>query len=288
MGQLPDQRERALGLVEAALSKIQASGILSAGTSLGFGKLIRSNTDVEPSFPSQLLTGKDFLGAYSQVADARITPQFTDLIEDDLGVIINLSDTPGNLYGRDFRGCPSPRHMATDFFWPGIQKPIIHVSPHSCAHPATGVSVVAHELGHALAHFVSENGASPESTKVYLERRQCVVGLSPILPFKMPDGSQQKFSLDRLTTEEDMADWVMQKASPFTDYPSSCDFLKVSANGQGYDPNFLDILPRQGDNHSGSLMRMVREWQAKKNSLPLSCQQLVNAHGGLVEARACE
>ncbi len=287
MGQLPDQRERALGLVDAALGKIQTSGLLSSSTSSGFGKMIQQNTDVESTFPAQLLTGGDFLKAYSQMAEARVAPSFSDQIEDDLAVIIDLSQTSGNLYGRDFRGCPSARHLATDFFWPGIQKPLIHVSPHSCAHPSTGLSVVAHELGHALSHFISEDGASTESSQTYLRRRQCVVGLSPIIPVKMPEGAQQKFTIDRLTTEEDMADWVMQKAVPFDQHPSSCDFLKVTADGK-YDPKYLDILPHEGDTHSGSLMRMVREWHSKHASLPASCQQLVNAHSGIVEARACE
>ncbi len=287
MGQLPDQRERAVGLVEAALNQILSSGILSSSTATSFSRQVRESTDIEPSFPSQLLTGGEFLKAYSQMADARIQPSFSDQIEDDLALIIDLSQTSGNLYGRDFRGCPSPRHLATDFFWPGIQKPLIHVSPHSCAHPATGLSVVAHELGHALSHLISEHKASSESAQTYLRRRQCVVGLSPILPVKMPEGSQQKFTIDRLTTEEDMADWVMQKAVPFDQYPSTCDFLKVDASGQ-YDPKFLEILPAEGDTHSGSLMRMVREWHSQKGSLPASCQQLISAHTGLVEARACE
>ena len=287
MGQLPDQRDRAVGLVEAALNQILTSGILSSSTATSFSRQVRESTDIEPSFPSQLLTGGDFLKAYGQMADARIQPSFTDEIEDDLALIIDLSQTSGNLYGRDFRGCPSPRHLATDFFWPGIQKPLIHVSPHSCAHPSTGLGVVAHELGHALSHLISEHKASSESAQTYLRRRQCVVGLSPILPVKMPDGAQQKFTIDRLTTEEDMADWVMQKAVPFNEHPITCDFLKVDSSGQ-YDPKYLEILPAEGDTHSGSLMRMVREWHAKNGSLPASCQQLIGAHTGIVEARACE
>lgn len=287
MGQLPDQRERAVGLVEAALNQILSSGILSSSTATSFSRQVRESTDIEPSYPSQLLAGGDFLKAYSQMADARIQPSFSDQIEDDLALIIDLSQTSGNLYGRDFRGCPSPRHLATDFFWPGIQKPLIHVSPHSCAHPATGLGVVAHELGHALSHLISEHKASSESAQTYLRRRQCVVGLSPILPVKMPEGAQQKFTIDRLTTEEDMADWVMQTAVPFEEHPSTCDFLKVDASGH-YDPKFLEIVPAEGDTHSGSLMRMVREWHSQKGSLPASCQQLISAHSGIVEARACE
>ena len=84
-----------------------------------------------------------------------------------------------------------------------------------------------------------------------------------------------------------MADWVMQKAVPFEDHPYTCDFLKVGADGN-YDPDFLEIIPAEGDTHSGSLMRMVREWHAKHGELPGSCQQLVNAHSDIVEARACE
>lgn len=286
LGQLPQQRERAMGLVESALTKIQSAQILSSESSSDFSNMIRENTDVETSFPSELLAGADFLNAFSEMANARLLPSVGQNVEENLAVLIDLTETPGNLYGRDFRGCPSPRHVATDFFWPGIQRPLIHVSPHSCAHPQTGEGVVAHELGHALSHFIRA-GASETTTSNYFETRECVVTLSPILPMSMPDGALQIFAMDRLTTEEDMADWLMSRAVGFQEHPITCDFLKTADDGH-YDPAFIDILPHDGDNHSGNLMRMIREWQAKHNSLPSSCQQLLTGLEGVVEARRCE
>lgn len=154
-------------------------------------------------------------------------------------------------------------------------KDRIQLRAFSCTHPDLGEGVYAHELGHALSFFIRNEGISKESMKVFLDVRACLaergVGEAP---------AGKGFEMDRMTTEEDQADFY--------------SFLATKGNPHLYNCKAVDIhsLESQSamspnDEHSPPFVRLMREARVKEIPLPDACVRVFQQHSAKLGVEAC-
>ncbi len=150
------------------------------------------------------------------------------------------------------------------------RKDRISLSGFNCAHPDLGEGVFLHELGHALSHVMSRNRLSTESKATFITLRSCIRSGGP-------DANNGRFPGDRLTTEEDMADFLAAKVSTASAHPSSCQLQT--------DSSFMVMENTQND-HSPPTVRLLRDARAR-GPLPPSCQPIYNQFHTQFRAETC-
>lgn len=155
---------------------------------------------------------------------------------------------------------------STDFNGITTKYPL-EVSDLSCGHPGVGEQIFAHELGHVLSYAIKENKLSATSREAYLRQRACVAGVG-----------QGVFPNDGLYSEEDMADVVAHTV--YADRPElmSCA-LVGSENPQLENSN--------GDPHSTTFVRILREAAHKGVLVGPACRQIVAQQAGQMRLSPC-
>lgn len=197
------------------------------------------------------------------------------------GVEILLKEAPSSgpkdkmnpLLGLDV--CAGPSFLESDSFLPNSVfnegKDLISLSGFNCAHPDLGEGVFLHELGHALSFVMRENRLSTESRATYLSLRDCIRNAGPNLP------GSDRFSGDKLTTEEDMADFLAAKVPTNASHPSSCQ-LQTNTN--------LMEMDQGSRSHSSATVRLLRDARAR-GPLPPSCLPIFNQFHSQFQAETC-
>lgn len=278
LGQLPGQRKKATGLLDKALNSVTAQAWWSSHTKAAFREFVQKQAKVAESFASKDIVNSENMNNILERERQKFAP---DSIVDTLESIRNY---PGNIFASAIPFCPSPSNLTTDSFQYSIEKPLLHISSYSCEHQGTGEGIIAHELGHGLSAFMRMGvGKSPESEKTYKKIRSCINSSNPSVSMNIPEDALLPFSGDRLTTEEDTADWILNK-SVKTKVPIGCAILDVTEG----EYEGLDLSPMKADTHSSSLLRAIRQVHAQTGSLPSACQQALNAYKGIVEVKTCD
>jgi len=146
---------------------------------------------------------------------------------------------------------------------------ILNISPYNCTHGPSTESIVAHEVGHMVTHFVAAKKPSSSSKKKFLTHRNCVKTQG----YQIPDKRKtRRFSSDHLTTEEDHAD-----ALAFEIKNMNSNFCAMLAS-DGKDFTNLDFQQAPGSSHSPSLLRILRDFNHKGINLPDTCLELAKRH----------
>ena len=160
----------------------------------------------------------------------------------------------------------------------------IQVSAFSCSYEQLGKQVLAHEIGHALSWLVRNKKLSGLSAKSYLAQRKCVRNnvVNENTKSKMDDFGHPG---DLLTTEEDMADIISYRS--FIDEPGlyECSMLDYVFDRSSYDEPTLD--QDEDDTHSSGLLRVLREAQFKKRSVPDSCKDVLKSNESKYRFNSC-
>jgi hypothetical protein len=279
-GQLPGQRKKALALVDSALEKVTALPWWSSHTKEAFIKFVKTEAKIQESFASKDVVTAENVNENSQFQMNKLA---TNEIID---TVFKLDAYPGNVIASVVPFCPSPGNLTTDSFQYKIEKPLFHVSSYSCEHQGTGEGILAHELGHALSAFMKLNPEkSPESAKAYLRIRSCVTSANPAQSLNTPDGSILAFDGDGNRTEEDTADWLLNK-SVKTELPVGCALIDFDKTGQYLD-KYLSLVPVKVDPHSSGLLRAIRQVKEQKGKIPGPCEEALAAYKGIVEVKSC-
>ncbi len=145
----------------------------------------------------------------------------------------------------------------------------ISISDFSCIHDITGKHIMAHELGHALSSIFSELSLSKESLETYLNMRECVAGYYP----SSNKGMSSFAKHDNRFTEEDMADFIANMAFKNNGPIASCAYLYSDESPNQYSK--LTLYKEDSDVHSTNLHRVLIEAVNKGNTLPYSCNNLI-------------
>lgn len=174
--------------------------------------------------------------------------------------------------------------VINDHYQPVFDK--VQLSHFTCSHPNIGQDIFAHELGHVFSELLSRGNSSEESSKKFLERRQCVSSL-----YRLPDykGSfAKKHPFDHFRTEEDMADFFSAQVHNYNKdnkrVVSMCALLPVSNGAYGN----IQVENRSYDNHSSAFIRILREAYFKGMELGENCQRIMNKNRHLFEFKRCE
>ncbi|MCM2351896.1 MAG: hypothetical protein NDI69_17920 [Bacteriovoracaceae bacterium] len=151
----------------------------------------------------------------------------------------------------------------------------INVSPYSCEHTETGMHYLAHELGHALSHFMAASpGMSSSSKEEFITIRRCSDSSKKTTIMPMIFSLYEK---DKFTTEEDVADLISHLLAPKDNNKLlGCGLIlpnEEQYNGLATKRSFLD-------SHEAGLLRLLVELQYKKaGQIPESCEELIKRKG---------
>jgi len=143
----------------------------------------------------------------------------------------------------------------------------------------TGESVLIHELGHAVSHFMKvSNHASEVSMGHLLNVRSCLS--KNYLDIVVPSSNSTNYPVDLLTTEEDWADLVSfqttQSYRPLfcryvdLDRIEKKDLVQIMGTTHGYE--FIN----PNDSHSTGIFRLLHEITVKGWQVPQSCKEVVS------------
>lgn len=149
-------------------------------------------------------------------------------------------------------------------------KDHINISEFNCSHPDLGEGVLFHELGHALSYLFHKNEVSPESRESYTKLRVCITQAADDKP------GNERYRGDRLTTEEDMADFLARKIMT-SQHPSSCQLVY---------PENMTIMTQSEDSHSPSMRRLLLDARAK-GTQPAVCDPITIQYGHQFGAEKC-
>lgn len=141
--------------------------------------------------------------------------------------------------------------------------------------------VLAHELGHWFSDKMGSPGVSGDSRRNFEVLRSCIGGFyqnggRSIMP--------TAFRRDTLYTEEDFSDWFAAQVSPKLS-KAFCSFDQMAPMFMTYltgnvQPGHDVYAPNPQDNHSSALFRILHQKMVRGESLPVSCQNLLNASPG--------
>ena len=147
----------------------------------------------------------------------------------------------------------------------------INYSSLSCTHPIYGADILAHELGHFLSYEFQKGSLSHESRNHFRGLRMCVDS-----QYKSPaySNSPRDARGDLLYTEEDTADIFLYQMGSNRSALTSCALLKPNIETREYEELYLIDFAHK-DNHSSTLLRVIREAIYKKKLLPPSCREVV-------------
>ena len=152
-------------------------------------------------------------------------------------------------------------------------KDNILVSHFSCTHPALGMDILAHELGHAFSITAAKDPLSGESMKQFQKDRACINRWEEAEP--LPEGEYPWVHPgDQLRSEEDMADLLAFRASSNPSGIFSCALLDKSVDGLEYEGASI-VNPISIDSHSSGLTRSLREAIHKGLPLSTACEELI-------------
>lgn len=160
------------------------------------------------------------------------------------------------------------------------EKDNIIVSEYSCSHFHHGEGVVAHEIGHALAHQFKSGDLSSESKKKYIKLRQCANANYSFYNLDEIQAYGDGFPSDKLRTEEDTADLISfsylgKKGKNDTLY--SCALIDPSKDATRYADLEIDNIGT-GDSHSSGFFRLMKEAVARDVKLSSACESVIKKY----------
>lgn len=158
----------------------------------------------------------------------------------------------------------------------------IRISWLSIKKPHSGMGVLAHEFGHALAHIMRGQTISLHSGEKFKQAREC-------LGLKIPGGEveaetlrcQQGAGVKQLDyeisqyAEENWADLFSAKFAPKNTPNTGC-FILEKENGEYSNTNFYPI--DHSDTHAPDIFRTLHVEFLKSKTLPASCLDVLEDH----------
>ncbi len=271
---MPAMRER---YINSALSG------LSDHSKTTFKKYLEEEVDYSTNLTQNPRTSLDSSFAeagrpYPQAGvDIHVRDAFSSPTKDRMNPLLGLEVCGGPQFFESDAFSPNPiiiegdsegTRDLTDY----TRKDRISLSGFNCAHPDLGEGVFLHELGHALSYVMSRDRLSTESRATFVTLRNCIRSAGPDVP-----GGIQRFSGDKLTTEEDMADFLAAKVSIPSAHPSSC---------QLQSENSLMEMENNLNDHAPPTVRLLRDARAR-GPLPPACQPIYNQYHSQFRAETC-
>lgn len=156
----------------------------------------------------------------------------------------------------------------------------IHISFTSATGPASGrLMTLMHEIGHALSKGFAPTQASEVSRKRFRASRQCLADqhteeLPKATAEALAEARNKDPEAEGPYTEEDFADSVAALAGKKDlDKNPWCCFLNANPDITEY--RSLSLTAHDGDEHSGSLFRLLHYEFLLKQKMPKECEPLI-------------
>lgn len=212
------------------------------------------------------------------------SPYNNDMYRSNVNNITSICDGGPN----SERGVP----LIWDAFLPqeGYHHDSIYVSHFSCNNPSMGKGIIAHEIGHAINYFFSnEENTSKESSINYKSQRICSNNMTHPdyqRPIQRSLANTTFFTGDHLRSEEDMADFISSLVSTEKSHPH-CVKLRINSNESRYDNAEIDFMANN-DNHSPPLIRALRRLYLRNEVISPSCQHVINQYSEQYGFHRCD
>ena len=158
----------------------------------------------------------------------------------------------------------------------GSVEDVIGVSSFSSNYPSYGRGIIAHELGHALSYFFTQEGRDLENYEDFMELRACSSGIDRKSQGRQAPSSHRLIvhEGDHYRTEESMADLLSYLALPDQKILYQCALLDRNLDNTAFlNVNISNHNAR--DTHLAPLVRVLQEAIHKRVDLPTSCQEFI-------------
>ena len=191
-----------------------------------------------------------------------------------------------SFYPSELDDCSDVLSIGGDFFSSelSLKNTQISYSEFSTLHPAQGIGIFNHELGHFISHRLSRGHYSKDSYETFMKLRACVNS-----KYKDTEGliiANKNFSGDNLYSEEDTADIFLYDLSDQSHRYVSCNLIEPAKNGVDYEELYL-LNYEKLDTHSSPLLRTIREAIHNHKILPPSCMKLTEKYKDRLDFEPC-
>lgn len=184
----------------------------------------------------------------------------------------NADASQSNIY--NFCKSLSPEENPSDFSLTNKSK--IKISWQSLFYSETGLGVVAHEIGHVVKDLVLKNLQESKNSSVAVNawaRTACISGFYN----KLENGNKY--------LGEDFADAFAAKLLKSNAANYACMFLNTEGNDYNYQQIDVFNSSKEGS-HSANLFRAIH-WYSFTNSIPKSCEAIIQSDPRIGELKQC-